>query len=280
MTSSELLFNFIVYPLKGKFISILSVFKDKLLVGSYGFPRLFICNRDGRECYDFSNLSITRSDEPFDATWTPRGNIVFTTKVSQKVVIMSAETGEVITTHNQIADPQFLSVSNDGIIYYADMKTGVYQSTDDGVSWSHVFNSTDGWHCRQVIKVTTDHSDDFWTLEESGNKFHLRVYSVDRKRSDGKVTWKDINASTKDGKYVSLMWRNRLLHDGSAFIFLSSTFDKAIYVLSVNGQYLHHIVYCKSNPTSLTLDMMRQLLYVGQKESVEVFKLTFGDEGD
>ena len=256
------------------------MFKDKLLVGSYGASQLFIFSRNGREGHDFSNVSITLSDAPFDATWTPRGNIVFTTKVGQKVVIMSAETGEVITTHTQIADPQFLSVSNDGFIYYADMKTGVYQSTDDGVSWSHVFNSTDGRHCRQVIKVTTDHSDDFWTIEKSGNNYYLRVYSVDRKRSDGKVTWKDINAPT-NGKHVRLISLYRLFHDGSAYIFLSNMFNKSVHVLSVNGQYLRHIVYCKYEPTSLTLDVTRQLLYVGQLRSVvEVFKLTFGDGGD
>ena len=102
----------------------------------------------------------------WDATWTPRGNIVYTTCPSNKVVVMS-ESGKVITTHTQMTLPQYLSVSSDNIIYLADSETGVYQSTDDGISWSLVFKSTDEWHCWQVIKVTTNHCDDFWTLEAS-----------------------------------------------------------------------------------------------------------------
>ena len=279
MTSSQLLLNFTVNQFNGEYISILSVFKDKLLVGSYGFPQLFICSRDGQEGHDFSNVSLIRSEEPFDATWTQRGNIVY--MKWNKVVIMSAETGEVITTHTQIANPQFLSVSNDGIIYCADMKTGVYQSTDDGVSWSLVFSSTYEWQCTQVIKVTTDHIDDFWTVEESSSSYHLRVYSMNRKRSDGNVTWKDINFPTIDGKGINLSWHSKLFHDGGSHIFLSDKYNKAVHVLSVNGQYLRQIVYCMNEPTSLTLDMTHQLLYVGQLESVvEVFKLTYGDRGD
>jgi hypothetical protein len=42
--------------------------------------------------------------------------------------------------------PARLSVSTDGVIYLiSDKYTSVYQSTDDGVTWSHVFNVTDGW---------------------------------------------------------------------------------------------------------------------------------------
>ena len=219
----------------------------------------------------------------YDATWAPRGNIVFTTLYSNKVVVMS-ESGKVITTHTQMTDPRYLSVSSDDIIYLADYRTGVYQSTDDGVSWSLVFKSTDGWHCRQVIKVTTDHSDDFWTLEQSDNKnWHLRVYSVDRRRSDDNVTWKDINDPTTDSKHIDLS-NSRLSYDGNMNIFLIDYDNKAVHVLSLNGQYhcqllsSHHF---KNEPCRLAVDKERQLLYVGQDKSVVgVFKLTYGDGGD
>ena len=138
--------------------------------------------------------SITINDKLCEARWTPRGNIVYTTYRNNKVVVMS-ESGKVITTH-KMTSPQCLSVSNDDIIYLTDSETGVYQSTDDGVSWSLVFKPIEGWHCLQVIKVTTDRSDDFWTLEQSGiNNWHLCEYSVDRKGSDSNVTWRDINVN-------------------------------------------------------------------------------------
>ena len=170
-----------------------------------------------------------------DATWTPRGNIVYRIRYSNKVVVMS-ESGKVITTHTQMKRPQFLSVSSDDIINLADWETGVYQSTDDGVSWSLVFKSTDGWHCKQVIKVTTDRSDDFWTLERRDDNYHLRVYSVDSRHSDGNVTWRDINVPTTDGNHINLSYSS-LSYDGNMNIFLNEWDNKAVHVLSMNGQY-------------------------------------------
>ena len=279
MTSSQLLQNFTVDQLKVSYATILSVFNDKLLVSVNGHSQLFIYSREGRH---LSTITINNNDKLWDTTWTPRGNIVYTT-FSNKVVVMS-ESGKVITTHTQMTKPRYLSVSNDDIIYLADLETGVYQSTDDGVSWSLVFKSTDGWHCWQVIKVTTDHSDDFWTLEQSVNKnWHLRVYSVDRKRSDGNVTWRDINVTTTDGKHINLS-NSSLSYDGNMNIFLSDWDNKAVHVLSLNGQYhcpllsSHHF---KSEPCRLAVDKERQLLYVGQMVGVVgVFKLTYGDGGD
>ena len=257
------------------------MFNDKLLV-SRGLSQLFIYSREGRH---LSTITTNDNDELWDATWTPRGNIVYTIWHSNKVVVMS-ESGKVITTHTHMTLPRYLSVSSDDIIYLADSQTGVYQSTDDGVSWSLVFKSTDGWHCDQVIKVTTDHSDDFWTLEQSGEypniNNHLRVYSVDRRRSDGNVTWRDINVPTTDGKHIDLSYSS-LSYDGNMNIFLSDYYNKAVHVLSVNGQYhcqllsSHHI---ENVPCRLAVDKERQLLYVGQNEGVlGVFKLTYGEGG-
>ena len=196
-----------------------------------------------------------------------------------------SESGKVITTHTRMTSPQRLSVSSDDIIYLADSKTGVYQSTDDGVSWSLIFKSTDGWHCWQVIKVTTDHSDDFWTLERSdNNNWHLRVYSMDRRRSDGNVTWRDINVPTTDGKYIDLSGYSSLLYDGNMNIYLSDCNNKAVHLLSVNGQYhcqllLSHQI--KNKPCRLAVDKERQLLYAGQARGVVgVFELTYGDGGE
>ena len=279
MTSSQLLKNFTVKKLKGWHVDILSVFNDKLLVSRKCLSQLFIYSREGRH---LSTITTNYNDRLWDATWTPRGNIVYMTYRSNKVMVMS-ESGKVITTHTQMTSPRYLSVSSDDIIYLADYETGVYQSTDNGVSWSFVFKSTNGWHCWQVIKVINDHSDDFWTLEynRDSKNCHLRMYSVDR-RSDGHVTWRDINVSTTDGKHIYLP-KSSLSYDGNMNIFLSEYRNTAVHVLSVNGQYhcqllsSHHI---KNGPWRLAVKKERQLLYVGQERSVvEVFKLTYGEEG-
>ena len=292
VTSSQLLFKFTVNELKDWWVTILSEFNNKLLISRDNLSQLFIYNRKGRY---LSTITINDNDYLRDASWTPHGNIVYTTWNRKKVVVISesgrvittqneitmSESDKVITTEKKITEPRYLSVSSDDNIYLTDWKTGVYQSTDDGVSWNLVFNSTDEWHCRQVIKVTTDHSDDFWTLERSDNNdYHLRVYSVDRKCSDGNVTWRDINVLTTDGKHINLS-NSSLLYDGNMNIFLNDYHNKAVHVLSVNGQYhcqllsSHHI---KNKPFRLAVNKERQLLYVGQAGGVVgVFKLTYGD---
>ena len=251
------------------------MFNDKLLVSCVTLSELFIYSHEGRH---LSTIIINDYDLLCDAMWTPRGNIVYTT-YSYKVVVMS-ESGRVITTHTQMTSPHRLSVSSDDIIYLADYETGVYQSTDDDIGWSLVFKSIDGWHCYQVIKVTTDHSDDFWTLEYSGNlNYRLRVYSVDRKHSDGNVTWRDINVNTTNGKHINLS-NSCLSYDGYLNIFLSDSDNRDVYAFSVNGQYhsSHHIKYKSSR---LAVDKNRQLLYVGQSGGVvEVFELKYGDRGN
>ena len=259
------------------------MFNEKLLVGRYCFSQLFIYSREG---HHFSTITINDNDNDmlWDASWTPLGNIVYTKFSSNEIVIVS-ESGNVIATHTEMISPQCLSVFNDDILYLAESMTGVYQSTDDGVSWSLVFKSTDGWHCRQVIKVATDHSDDFWTMERSGiNSFHLRVYSVDRRRSDGNVTWRDINIPSTDDQHIDLSIYSSLSYDGNTNIFLSDYDNKAVHVFSVNGQYhcqllsLHHF---QNKPYRLAVDKERQLLYVGQQGGViGVFELTYGDEGE
>ena len=100
------------------------------------------------------------------------------------------------------------------MIYLADYKTGVYQSTNDGVSWSLVFNATDNaWHFLQAIKVITNHGDDFWTLEFNNDKYRYRlgVYSTNKKHSAFDVTLYDINVITRDGTKIYLTESSKMI---------------------------------------------------------------------
>ena len=140
MTSSQLLQNFTVKKLKQETVNTLSAFKDKLLISRVSLSQLFIYNREGRH---LSTITINNSDKLRDATWTPRGNIIYTTCDSYEMVVMS-ESGKIITTHTEMTSPGYLSVSDDHIIYLTDYLTDVYQSTDDGISWSLVFKAEMG----------------------------------------------------------------------------------------------------------------------------------------
>ena len=106
-----------------------------------------------------SQLKTNDKDKLRDITWTPMGNIVYTTYSNEVGVISSA--GKVIAKHTQFKTPRYLRVSYEDIIYLADYEAGVYQSINDGVSWNFVFNSTDGWHCLQAIKKRVRFNESF-----------------------------------------------------------------------------------------------------------------------
>ena len=253
------------------------MFNDKLLVGSDYLSQLFIYSREGRH---LSTITINGNDKLRDAMWTPCGNIVYTTCVGKKVVVMS-DSGAVITMHTQMTEPQCLSVSNDETIFLGDRKTGIFQSTDGGVNWSLVAQSADEWHCRQVVKLTGDHCDDFCALEwNDNNSCRLRTYRVDRRRLDENVTARNISVTSTNSNHVDLSC-SRLSCDGNMNIFLNDYYNKTVHVLPVNGQHFsplpssHHI---KNKPCRLAIDKESQLLYVGQVYGVvEVFKLTYGE---
>ena len=236
---------------------------------------MFIYSRTGHHL-----LSIRTKDNEllYDATWTPRGNIVYTT-LSNKVVTVSESLDKYITTHTLMKQPLFLSVSNDGVVFVADSTTGVYQSTDDGISWSCVFNSPGGLYFYQVIKVKTDYNVDFWIMEVNAHQnYSMRAYSVDKKSPNGNVTWRDIKVPMKNGKFIDLS-KSILAYDGNMSIFLSDPDNRAVDVLSVIDQ-CHYQLVSKNHkiysPRRLAVDKKNLELFVGQGEGVVgVFKLTY-----
>ena len=282
MTSTQLLLNFKIDQFENwRPVSILSVFNDKILVScQYNFSQLFIYNNVGLY---LSTITINDSDKLWDAVWIPCGNIVYTTAYSKKVVVMS-EFGKIITTHTHMKYPRCLSVSIDDTIYLTDWKTGIYQSTDGGVSWSVIINTFGEWHCQNVINVITDDSFDFWVLGWNNNyKWHLRVYSVNSRYSDSNVTFRDINVTTADGQNID-MAASSLSYDGNMNIFLNDYDNKAVHMFSVISQNHRQVLllnHIKHEPCMLAIDKRRQLLYVGQEMSfIEVFKLSYGDGRD
>ena len=282
VTSSKQLFSFTINLLKGKSVNILSVLNDKLLVSCNNSHELFTYCHEGSY---LSTITLKEKHELYDATWTPCGNIVCTTEniFGVKVFVMS-ECGEIITTHTQMSTPLCLSVSNNNIIYLADFEDGIYQSSNDGVTWSLSFKPTKKEHCSQVIKVTDDDCDDFWTLwaKNACNlwryKGSLSVYSIDRRLSDGKIkTSRNITIPSIDGEKIDLL-QSKMSYDGYMNIFLSNWGSNAVHVLSADFKYQSQLLRSKNTPMKLAIHNERPLLYVGQWDGlIEVFELTYGD---
>ena len=279
-TPSQPQFNFTVRQLMGKRVNILSVLNDKLLVGPICIPCLFVMSSDG--CH-LSTIRIDYSDyyRLFDATWTPRGNILYSSyNNNEEEVGVISMSEKVIIGRTRMKSPHRFSVSSDNVIYLADWETGVYQSTDDGISWNEVFKPTDKRHCVEVIKVLSDHGEVFWCLESDSETFHLRVYSVDKKQ-DGtlNLSWVDISDFMTDGKPIDFSLNSCLSYDGDTNVFLSDFDNKAVHVFSMNGQYRCQLLsseHITNWSYKLAVDVQNDVLYVGQSEGmVKGFELKY-----
>ena len=285
MISSQLLLNFSFNRLNFSEATILSVSNDKLLISDdRGYTFQFLIY----SCEGHHRSNITTNNSVYDATWTPHGYIVYTAKNStmyttrrstMKIVVMT-EFGEVISEYTQIKYAEHLSVFND-VIYLTASGRNVHQSTDDGISWSHIFKSPQNplWSISQLIRVTTNHSDDFWILNIDANQhFQLGVCSVDMKRSDDNFEWRIINV--KDHAYIAMHSLCSISYDGKMFIFLGDFTTQAVHVFSVNGQYHCQLLsekHLSALPIQLSVDKDRQLLYVSQTGGViGVLKLIYG----
>ena len=264
--------------MKGFDVRILSLFEDKLLIGSTDENELFITSIEGRLI-----LNITTENNLIDATWTPKGNIIYSSYDPKEVVVMS-EHGQVITTHSEIDDPRFFSVSNEGVIFLGDYTHCLYQSTDDGISWNcavvnldesyrRIWRTgiTDRSKCFQAIKITTNEINQFWILETSDeNSAFLSVYSLDRKRTNKIFSWRELN--------IILSTNSRLSYDGNMKVFVSDTLTKNVSIISLNSHHEYFqlsIIQTTSCSHGLTFDRNRQLLFVGQEDGlIEVFQMT------
>ena len=264
------------------------------MIGHVALSQLFIYNQAGSYCSTVTLSHINSpSDNPLqassndelynlwkfsdtliDATWTPRGNIVYTT--TNKVVLIS-DCGKLIS-YQKMINPACLSVSKDDIIYLADLQTGVHQSTDDGVSWRNVFKPDDGWFCKQVVKVSIFQLDDFWALETDCKNYRLRIYSKPKNKnfnSNENIRWKDIKLSTTDDKAITLK-HSRLSYDSNNNVILNDRDSKSIYVFSKITQNHRQLLSPLeiNKPFGICVDRELELLCIGDGSGrVQVFVL-------
>jgi hypothetical protein len=266
--------NFTLYPAKFRSVDILSVSSEgQLLVGQGGDRQLHVYSAD---CCHVTSIKLPDNDTVCDAVWTQHSNIVYSELSRGKVVTMS-QSGDVIQQTN-ISEPSHFSVSTDGVIYLISEWTSVYQSTDDGLTWSHMFNVTDDWQCYNVNKVSTDSNTDvLWTLVWSADDWRLRVYTVDKRRAvSDNVTWRDV---TIPSHMTVGLYYSRLAYDGHTSIFVTDCITRAVHVWSVSGQYDRQLVSSQQLISKLwcvAVDTQRHLMYVGfDKGTVGVFEMTY-----
>ncbi len=257
-----------------------------LITGALYSKQIYVVDLNNIED-DPSIINIHEGIGLLDAAWIPAGRIVFTTHNSPTVTVVSEDDYDDITRIDlHVGKLQHISVSFDDAIYVTDTNSGVYQSRDDGVTWSHVFSSPRSrWSCREAIKVSTDPSrqtEDFVAIGEDKsvgtNAFRLRMYTVDWQNSTDGLTWRDI---TLPG-YIN-MKDSRMGYDGYGNVFLTDSDAKAVHVLAlIDGyQMLTHKMAVNISNVPASVAVVRQqnqmMMYVGHQKgnTVSVYTLMY-----
>ena len=241
-----------------------------MLVGCSQSIRLFIYSCDG------DHLStVTVNDTLTHATWTPSGYIVFTSYINTKVVTVTEFCTVVYSTYMPF--PQYLSVSSDNVIYLADRNKGIYQSTDDGMTWSLVFKSNDKWTILQVHKVTMSKTDYFWTWQlGQSHTPRLCVYSSTYPIIANNATCQSIKILKNN--YMTF-YPSNLLFDENTNILYSDSIQNYLHLFLVSGLYQRQLLVLsktKNEAWTFTMDKKRLLMYAGESDGViEVFSLNY-----
>ncbi len=213
--------------------------------------------------------------------WTPRGNIVIATDAS--IVVMSPS-GQVIAT-TPMHWPRELRAFADDVFCVADVNSSsVRRSQDDGVTWSHVFNqSLNIGYLTQLIQLpSTDEVNDHFLISDGSS---LRVYIVDKQRTLGKPTWRNITLP----QGVEIGDINSQAYDCLGYIFVTMLDRTDLLVLSsVDGTYKRTLTLPTPSKSlkqaSLGVAVSRQnsatQLYVSGLEcgKVMVYDVIYADE--
>lgn len=289
--------------------TILSVSRDgshQLIVGQQDEKTIYIYNTTSTSYHLFKTLHLpTASTNALrDAIWTSNGHIVYCATVttssnllSNDVVIMS-QNGDVISQTN-MTNAQQLSLSTSNVMYLADMKQGVYQSSNSGLTWSFTFNLTDsvtgdslftsGWFIRQALEVSKNQNFVLlWSCEIENNiamPSRLRIYKI-RSNNDVTEIAETVNI-TAPVAHVS-NHANFMEFDGLETVLISCYDSSDVHLFNAtSGAYLRAVnvvseshVGIKNYPERLAIDRYpdeQVVLYVGHltNGTVSIHTLTY-----
>jgi hypothetical protein len=261
-------------------VDILSAHNNLLIIAQRGRHEFFIYNSNGSYLQ-----TLPAHNSLLDITWTPHGNIVYST-LNYTVTTISGEGTDMAKT--QLSLPQQFSVSADGAIYLSEVPKGLYRSCDDGMNWTLVFESPDSEYPVQAIKVSSPEQQHtvFWTVPlvvsngqmTNGTVKHTHYLRVFDKMKVGLITLPPIES------YVDpRLSEPRLAFDKHSTVFL--TRGGLVYTLPTDYHLRDDrqrqplaLIRLSNDSTAwfATVDSLNDVLYVGKSCGVVgVYNLTY-----
>ena len=266
--SAKLLTSFSVPQESVQTVNILSVLKSKLLVSKRFQPYIYIYDQN----YTFLNV-IKANNNMIDATWTPRGDILYSLK-DENLLVKLSQNGTFISTIS-LPSPYSFLISNNDSIYIVSFLYGVFKLENDEQNWKLVIKLSFGLNYWQVINVVNKDIEELW-IHISDDRAH-RLFSCELENCYSTMTEKYFR-STAAYIYNILSSSSRpMACADNKHVILSDKLNVAVYVLPVNSanyyellspRDFHHMAYV------IAVDKKLSRLYVGQERKIiTVFQL-------
>jgi hypothetical protein len=257
---------------------ILSLHKDKLLVGSYEEPDLHVYNVYGAG--DLSK-SFRVSTRIRDATWTTQGNILVSAE--DRIQELAFPSGKIVGEKRFPCPLRFARTpSLSKSLCLADNDVGVYRSTRNSIlDFKFAFRCRSGGKCCEVMKTA---SNSYWVVENCNHGENMRIRKYCTILDDTKLDIVDIDTLQKDicpsvadehcAREIDLSYSS--LAACTHTVFVSEYENNTIHAFSRSGQYLG-VAFAEEDgilsPIRMAIDAKHQLLYVGQYGAVNVYTI-------
>ena len=208
-----------------------------------------------------------------DATWTPRGDILYSLK-DENLLVKLSQNGTFISTLS-LPSPYSFLVSNDDSIYVVSSLYGVFKLENEEQNWKLVIKLPFGWNYWQVINVVNEDSEELWTYVSTN--YTRLLFSCKLKNCESTLREKNFRFTAADiSKILSGSSRPMACADNKHVI-LSDKINKVISVLPVNSTNYYKLLSkndIRHKAYVIAVDKKLSRLYVGQeRKTVTVFQL-------
>ena len=285
----QLLKCYSIREIRSGVINILSVYQENPLYGCFNTLMYYDREKDEdilvtdekgnrfkqQDLQQYGKIHFFKHDrEIYDAIWTPSGNILMTVVNDGNILKITASSGK-SEVQALMTNPGYLSLSdNNDVIYLVDNETDIYQTSDEGKSWRRLtVQITDGNKCIKFMKVSTEQSNDYWTLElvsKPSEKYYvLRQYVTNKREAGEIITAKDFQQYPSLGLNGTVSFDTFRYNNSAYFLFLSDYNTKKLNVYFINGQYqqLFSSAALSNHPLKLTVDRNKRRLFVALSNS-------------
>lgn len=290
----------VLHILHGSNVTIMSARYCRLLVGEVGGQYLDVYQTDtGHLLSTIQVYDVEANDdsscELHDATWTPDGNLIYSTYTGRIFAISITSAGKQLSapkeryTQNETDTRAKISFSvSDDVIFAALRQTDrVLRSVDNGRTWDPLDTDGGGGMCLVIalVRVNSIHGDKLWVSCSTSKGTAALFNSYAYNKTEGAI-----GASTSlrlrliDGdvdRQIFPQHYKYMAYDGHSNVILAETKEHSTWIFPASTT--NNCISCSTrlinsnnmSVNSMATDVERAIVHIGYRGIVHVYPLVY-----